>query len=253
LTLLEYRNTPISNDIPSPAQLLFGRKIKGNIPLSESFLKHKDANIFSEKFYNIQNKQKYNYDQKSRDLPEIKVNDSVMVQFGKIWEQGVVLKIDNSRPRSFVVKLNKNGKVFVRNRRFLKKYINSNICCKPRYSSALVFEQPKNQVTNNNNYSKSSDVQVCYSNTDNNPGTSGCLYHNDSSVEIADNISSNINLDDSGIVRNCREEKDNEILENNDINTNQIIDTKHTVKTNTVNRTRVGREIRKPGYLKDFY
>lgn len=39
LTLLEYRNTSVANNIPSPAQLLFDRKLKGQSPMSENQLK----------------------------------------------------------------------------------------------------------------------------------------------------------------------------------------------------------------------
>ncbi|XP_024874017.1 uncharacterized protein K02A2.6-like [Temnothorax curvispinosus] len=38
LTLLEYRNTPISKTIPSPAQILFGRRLKGHVPVREELL-----------------------------------------------------------------------------------------------------------------------------------------------------------------------------------------------------------------------
>lgn len=42
-----------------------------------------------------------------------------MVQFDKVWELGIILKIDNSRQRSYVVKLNKNEHIFVRNKLML--------------------------------------------------------------------------------------------------------------------------------------
>lgn len=45
-----------------------------------------------------------------------------MVQFGKMWEPGVVLGINKIRPRSYLVKLNKNDKCFVRNIKFVRKF-----------------------------------------------------------------------------------------------------------------------------------
>lgn len=38
MTLLEYRNTPISADVASPAALLLGRKLKGILPIKSSLL-----------------------------------------------------------------------------------------------------------------------------------------------------------------------------------------------------------------------
>ncbi|KAF5292492.1 hypothetical protein FQR65_LT01636 [Abscondita terminalis] len=38
LCLLEYRNTPISVNMPSPAQILFSRRLNGQIPVSEKLL-----------------------------------------------------------------------------------------------------------------------------------------------------------------------------------------------------------------------
>lgn len=57
----------------------------------------------------------------------MKTGDHVMVQFGSVWEPASVIRVDINRPRSFVVKLNKNGRIYLRNRRFLKK-IFSNFC-----------------------------------------------------------------------------------------------------------------------------
>lgn len=43
LVMLEYRNTPVSKEIPSPAEILFSRKIRGMIPCKRSLLKPKVA------------------------------------------------------------------------------------------------------------------------------------------------------------------------------------------------------------------
>lgn len=128
LTLLELRNTPISNDIPSPAQLLFGRRLKGHIPVEESLLKPLEVNQnIVDSFRRNQTKQKMYYDKSAKELPDLKLNDSVMVQVdSKLWEPGVIVKIDDHRPRSYHVKLKANDKIFVRNRSFLRR-IGSNM------------------------------------------------------------------------------------------------------------------------------
>jgi hypothetical protein len=38
--LLKYRNTPISKDLESPAEILMGRKIKGLLPIEEEKVKY---------------------------------------------------------------------------------------------------------------------------------------------------------------------------------------------------------------------
>jgi len=49
LSLLEYRNTPITAEIGSPAELMFGRKIRGLLP-------HKEQNFPNKKYEKIRNK-----------------------------------------------------------------------------------------------------------------------------------------------------------------------------------------------------
>lgn len=39
LALLEYHSTPLSSELPSPAQLLYNRRVEGLIPLNENLLK----------------------------------------------------------------------------------------------------------------------------------------------------------------------------------------------------------------------
>lgn len=48
LALLEFRNTPLSSDIPSPAELLFNRKIRGIVPgQSSNFRPKMNSNVRS--------------------------------------------------------------------------------------------------------------------------------------------------------------------------------------------------------------
>lgn len=79
LTLLKYRNTSISRIVPSPAQILFGRRLKDHVPVKEELLKpYKDkTRIVNQESY--QRKQKLYYDKTAKDLPELKVNDKVII------------------------------------------------------------------------------------------------------------------------------------------------------------------------------
>jgi hypothetical protein len=72
LALLEYRNTPISKDLESPAEILMGRKIKGLLPIEEE--KGKYVRV-REKLIELQIKQKQYYDKSTKELKELKEGD----------------------------------------------------------------------------------------------------------------------------------------------------------------------------------
>ncbi|RLU21049.1 hypothetical protein DMN91_007665 [Ooceraea biroi] len=124
ISLLEYRNTPIGRNLPTPAKLLFGRRLNTFIPSKEQFVKAKGS---SKKTFdickNVKLKQKKYYDKTAKNLPPLVVGDNVMVQLKEkdVWEPAKVIRIDVNRPRAYLAQLKRDGKVFVRNRRFLKK------------------------------------------------------------------------------------------------------------------------------------
>lgn len=121
LALLEYRNTPISNEIKSPNQLLLGLKTRGLLPFSiekECQLKNMEVKT---KLQERQNVQKYNYDKSAHKLEPLNVHDQVFVrkEKNKPLVSGKVTDYCN-RPRSYEVELD-NGKKFERNRVHLYK------------------------------------------------------------------------------------------------------------------------------------
>lgn len=122
--LLEYRNTPIDRSLPSPAELLFGRKIRGIIPLRSELLKpigqSPKCKTMCKRY---KNKQKQ-YDQRSKNLPKLSNGDSVMIQnhSDKSWHTGRVIKKYKLCPRAYVVQSDKHNNKLITNRRFLQKY-----------------------------------------------------------------------------------------------------------------------------------
>ncbi|KAB0797405.1 hypothetical protein PPYR_08399 [Photinus pyralis] len=156
LALLEYRNTPISNEIPSPAELLLGRKIKGCLPVPDFQLhpQFQPNQILQTKTLNKQN-YKYYYDRKSHQLPNLKIGQTVMVQnfLKKKWEPGIIKNFDK-RPRSYVVEMFKQGNQLIRNRKFLKPITNENLFNND-YKFQNLFEKniqeqlPKEKVNEN--------------------------------------------------------------------------------------------------------
>lgn len=123
LCLLDLRNTPISNNLPSPSQLMFGRILRSNIPVYGKVLKPKIQNYKSvaTELRNRQLKQKFYYDRGSRSLSELNRGDIVKVKnfgTGMKWNEGKV--IGKIGFRRYKVKLN-TGNILIRNRKFLIK------------------------------------------------------------------------------------------------------------------------------------
>lgn len=121
MALLQLRNMPIDNSGITPAELMYGRKIRNIIP---DFNKNK---VKSDEFVKVlkdkQLRQKRYYDKFTKPLKEFKVGDKV-----KIHEEGkkvlphksgiIIEKHDN--PRSYNVKTEK-GTMITRNRKDLTK------------------------------------------------------------------------------------------------------------------------------------
>jgi transposase InsO family protein len=121
LSLLEYRNTPLSYSFYSPAQLLMGRRLRGILPMRDKLLNHVKPNYGKvEKFFKAnQSRQAHYYNKHAKNLSPLQKNDAVVVRRGKEWVPGVVINFCN-RPRSYKVRLS-NGTVLERNRKFLIK------------------------------------------------------------------------------------------------------------------------------------
>ena len=123
LTLLEYRNTPINKHVRSPAQLLFGRRLKGEIPIKEKLLIPEFDTTSMKIFLKVgKEREKSYYNRNCKNLKQLSVGDDVIVQnsISKKWEPAKIVKIDVNRPRSYFVKF-QNGNVLIRNRRFLRR------------------------------------------------------------------------------------------------------------------------------------
>ena len=115
LALLCVRATPIDSNIGSPAELLYNRPIKANLPVKSTG----DERVY-EHFVECQNKQKFYYDRCAKDLPDLYVGQNVGIQDPKThkWSTGRVTE-KRSEPRSYNVQTSK-GSILRRNRKFLK-------------------------------------------------------------------------------------------------------------------------------------
>ena len=123
LALMEYRNTPWSDTIGSPAQRLMGRRTKTLIPTSDTLLQPKtiDPTLVQEELIQRCQRQKFYFDQHAKPLNQLKTGDSILVsaQDGK-WKPAKVLGINENGPRSYDI-TTPNGQHYRRNRKDLRK------------------------------------------------------------------------------------------------------------------------------------
>lgn len=126
LGLLEYRNTPLESGIGSPAQLLYSRRMKTKLPITDQQLKPEiiPDQVIKEQLQKTKAKQKFYYDKTAKPKSDFKVGEKVLIQETDkrrpIWKPGTVLKQEDT-PRSYRVKLDngselrRNSKVMIRN------------------------------------------------------------------------------------------------------------------------------------------
>ncbi|GFR60177.1 retrovirus-related Pol polyprotein from transposon 297-like Protein [Elysia marginata] len=118
LALLSLRTTPIDNILPSPAELLFNRKVQGQIPhiirhdsKSEDITRHLEQRQAVQKGY---------FDRQAHDLPPLLENQQVSVQDTGtgLWSPATIVK-HSGEPRSYIIET-PDGIKLRRNRLHLK-------------------------------------------------------------------------------------------------------------------------------------
>ena len=120
MALLCLRTTPIGSNLPSPAELLLGRKLQDNLPRviqrsynSEDITKHLNERQETQRFY---------HDRSVKTLPVLPTGTSITIQdpVTHKWEPGTVKGKIESVPRSYVV-TTQNGSELRRNRSHLRE------------------------------------------------------------------------------------------------------------------------------------
>ncbi len=119
MALLCIRTTPVDSNVPSPGELLFGRKLQGNLPVRIPNRDHRRDEVYA-RLVEKQQKQKNYYDQHARDLSHLVPGQEVRIQDHRTkgWEQGVIRR-QCQEPRSYVVE-SENGSWLRRNRRHIQ-------------------------------------------------------------------------------------------------------------------------------------
>ena len=103
LALLAYRNTPVAGMPYSPAQLLMNRKLRDNLPTTESLLKPRVAEHAYVRLRERQEKAKaYFVDRVTKKLSNLDQGDTVRIKSGRTWTPATVTAVHTS-PQSFMV------------------------------------------------------------------------------------------------------------------------------------------------------
>ncbi|KAL4719466.1 hypothetical protein ACJJTC_018536 [Scirpophaga incertulas] len=118
MVMLEFRNTPISHDIPSPAQIFFNRKLRGILPLFSDNVYYKINKDVKSNLEKRQYQSNVSYDRNKRDLRPLIRGEKVLFKIGKQWRKGEIVFQLGAR----TYKIISNGAYFIRNRIFIKSF-----------------------------------------------------------------------------------------------------------------------------------
>lgn len=123
LAMLAYRATPLSAKIPSPAELLTGRKYRVLLPtgLTKATLA---SQMIRDEMIAVKQRQSDHYNKSAKDLPSLAANQKVFVQLDPDtpkWTEGTITQTPTpEQPRSY--ELRSGNTQFRRNRRHIKDH-----------------------------------------------------------------------------------------------------------------------------------
>ena len=129
MALLCARTTPVDSQIGSPAELLYNRVTRSNLPV-----RIKGNDLIVERLQERQLKQEEYYNRGSKDLPELYIGQTVGLQDVKSLRWNKAKVVEKQDPRSYVVET-KNGSYLRRNRRHLKDLMPENFTTNESSSS----------------------------------------------------------------------------------------------------------------------
>ena len=113
MSLLHYRNTPITGAPYSPAQLLMSRKLRDKMPSTSNILKPSVVPDGQSTMKHRQTRQKRFYDRGTTTRAPHRVGDNVRVPLHDRWDRAVVTGVCDT-PRSYTV-TTENGGTYRRN------------------------------------------------------------------------------------------------------------------------------------------
>jgi len=139
LALLQIRCTPIDSNLPSPAELLFGRPVGNTLPCNTDSPSQKEEEIYQHLTDRTSSMKKQHDKHSGKELPQLKQGQKVCVQSERgTWDPGVVTKV-RSEPRSYEITL-PNGSCLRRNRSQVR---NSEIPKRVHFAPNLIQEEAR--------------------------------------------------------------------------------------------------------------
>ena len=142
LALLTYKATPLSHNLPSPAELLNSRKYRTLLPT------HIVPTSLQTKYRQIMDRGKQMqanlYNQHSRILPRLQQYQKVVVQLDpdkNIWTPVEIIQCPTREGRSYSLNT-MHGGVYTRNRRFIKPDLTATEAPVPKPSTKPVATRP---------------------------------------------------------------------------------------------------------------
>ena len=95
--MLCLQSTPLSHDLPSPAELLNSRVYQTNLPAVSSSFCYSTGDV-GVKLQRRQDQQKILYDRSTRSLPALSERSSVHLfdPGSKVWQPGIVQSVASS-------------------------------------------------------------------------------------------------------------------------------------------------------------
>ena len=116
--LLLHRTTPIGHNMPSPAELLFNRRISANLPVK---ITNTTQDTYQQKRAELQNQVETRYNQHASDLCELKPDQDIFYQdvAKRTWTPGKVIGV-GPEPRSYTIQCALTGRMLRRNRQLIR-------------------------------------------------------------------------------------------------------------------------------------
>src|SRR5436190_10344299 len=114
--LIAHRTTPMDG-LPSPAEILFGRKLRTMIPTLPKVFNETRYDKIRQQLQKRQLKQKIHGNKKTKPLSSLNIGQSVWLQRNKLWQKGKVVEA-NPETRCYTVE--SEGRPYVRNRFYLR-------------------------------------------------------------------------------------------------------------------------------------
>ena len=121
LALQAYRATPFDSSLKSPAEMLYARPLRTQIPVRTCLTAEQQAARDIQQEHKSQ--QKVHYDRTARDYKNLTQQQQVRVQLDphkRLWTNATVIDLPTKEfPRSYIVQT-ENGAQYQRNRRWIK-------------------------------------------------------------------------------------------------------------------------------------